>query len=303
MRRNTRAIIIATWVGIIVNTLLAIIKGIGGFLSGSRALLADALHSASDIVGSFVILFAVNIANKPPDEEHPYGHGKAENIASMIVALLLIVIGIEVSISSVKIFFGETPSAPTSLALIIIIISIVVKELLFHYKYRLGKKKNSSALVSEAWHHRSDSLSSLAALVGIGAAMLGSYTGYTILIYGDALAGLVVSFIVIKVGYDLAKEASVVIMEKVLGRKEIERFQKTVHTIDGVLRIDQMYARTHGSYVVIDIKVSVDPDITVREGHNIAAHVKKALIEEHDDIEDVLVHINPYDVNGKHTRL
>src|SRR5690625_696876 len=95
MRKNTRSIIIATWVGIIVNLLLTILKGIGGFLSGSRALLADALHSASDVVGSVVILFAVKIANKPPDEEHPYGHGKAENIASMIVALLLIVIRIE----------------------------------------------------------------------------------------------------------------------------------------------------------------------------------------------------------------
>src|SRR5699024_9761759 len=120
---------------------------------------------------------AVNIANKPPDEEHPYGHGKAENIASMIVALLLIVIGIEVSISSVKIFFGETPSAPTSLALIIIIISIVLKELLFHNYYRCRKKINSSCLIIVALHHGSVFLSALAVLVVIGAAMLGSYTG------------------------------------------------------------------------------------------------------------------------------
>src|SRR5690625_1562099 len=173
VRENTRPIIVATWVGIIVNIFLAIIKAIGGIVSGSRALIADALHSTTDIIGSVVILFAVKIANKPPDEEHPYGHGKAENIASIIVALLLIIVGVEISISSIKVFFGETPSSPGLIALIIIIISIVIKEALFHYKYYLGKKYQSTALISEAWHHRSDSLSSFAALLGIVAAMVG----------------------------------------------------------------------------------------------------------------------------------
>src|SRR5690606_34124127 len=106
MRENSRSIIIATWIGIIVNLLLTVIKAIGGILAGSRALVADALHSASDVVSSIVVLFAVKIANKPPDEEHPYGHGKAEGVASIIVALLLIVVGVEISISSVKVFFG-----------------------------------------------------------------------------------------------------------------------------------------------------------------------------------------------------
>ena len=205
LRENTRSIIVATWVGIIVNTLLAILKGIGGVLSGSKALLADALHSASDIVGSIVILFAVKVAVKPPDEEHPYGHGKAENVGSIIIALLLIVVGIEISISSAKVFFGELPTAPGKLALIIIIISILVKEALFYYKLYLGKKHSSTALISEAWHHRSDSLSSLAALIGVGAAMLGEFLGWSFLVYSDAVAGIVVSIIVIKIGYQLAK--------------------------------------------------------------------------------------------------
>ena len=294
LRENTRSIIVATWVGIIVNTLLAILKGIGGVLSGSKALLADALHSASDIVGSIVILFAVKVAVKPPDEEHPYGHGKAENVGSIIIALLLIVVGIEISISSAKVFFGELPTAPGKLALIIIIISILVKEALFYYKLYLGKKYNSTALVSEAWHHRSDSLSSLAALIGVGAAMLGEFLGWSFLVYSDAVAGIVVSIIVIKIGYQLAKESFVIMMEKVLNDEETQEYQKTVHAIDGVLRIDQMHARTHGSYVIIDIKVSVDPDISVKQGHDIAKEVKQKLIENHQDIEDVLVHINPF---------
>lgn len=295
MKESTRAIVIATWVGIIVNTLLAIIKAIGGFMAGSRALIADALHSASDIVGSIVILFAVKIAAKPPDEEHPYGHGKAENIASIIIALLLIAVGIEISISSVKVIFGETPQAPGLLALVIIIISILVKEALFYYKYFLGKKYKSTALISEAWHHRSDSLSSFAALVGIGLAILGEYFNIAILLYGDAAAGIIVSLIVIKVGFSLAKESSVVIMEKVLNPEDTKEYKDTVETIEGVIKIDQMYARTHGRYVVIDIKIGVDPYITVKKGHDIAREVKQKLLSKHGDIENVFVHVNPHE--------
>lgn len=294
MRGHTKQVLVATWVGIFFNTFLAIMKGVAGLISGSRALLADALHSTSDIVGSFVILFGVRIAAKPPDKEHPYGHGKAENVASVIVALLLIVVGIEISISSIKVLFGEIPTAPTKLALFVIILSILIKEMLFHYKYRLGKKYHSAALVAEAWHHRSDSLSSIAALVGIGLAMLGEAFQLTYLLYGDALAGIIVSIIVIKVGYDLAKDSSVVMLEKVLDQQEIYPYTNTASHVDGVQRIDEILARTHGSYIVIDIKISVDPNLTVKQGHDIAHILKNNLQSTHDEVADVFVHINPY---------
>lgn len=295
MQNRTQAVVIATWFGIIVNIFLTVIKVIGGYLSGSRALLADAAHSASDIVGSIVILFAVKIANKPPDKEHPYGHGKAENIASMIVALILIVIGVEISMSSIKVFFGDPPSAPGTVALYILIISILLKEGLFYYKYYIGKKHQSVALIAEAWHHRSDSLSSIAALIGIGLALIGEYFNIVILIYGDAIAGIIVSLIVIKVGYQLAKSSVNVVLEKVLPEKDIKHYKKTVQAIDGVKRIDELLARTHGSYVIIDIKVSVDPSITVKQGHDIARALKQQLLKTYPEIENVLVHINPYD--------
>ncbi|MEI3613853.1 cation diffusion facilitator family transporter [Pseudogracilibacillus sp. SO30301A] len=295
MRKNTRPIIVATWIGIIVNLLLTILKSIGGILSGSRALLADALHSASDIVGSVVILFAVKIANKPPDEEHPYGHGKAENIASIIVALLLIIVGIEISVSSIKVIFGELPEAPGTLALIILIVSIVIKEILFYYKLFLGKKYQSTALISEAWHHRSDSFSSLAALAGVGLAILGEKLALPFLIYGDAVAGIIVSVVVVKVGYQLIKGSSTVILEKVLPKEDVKKYKETVYAVDGVLRVDQILARTHGSYVVIDMRLSVDPTITVEQGHTIARDAKQSLLDKHNEVEDVLVHINPYD--------
>ncbi|HLR59451.1 MAG TPA: cation diffusion facilitator family transporter [Pseudogracilibacillus sp.] len=294
MKENTKQIYRATWIGIIANLFLAIIKGLGGFLSGSKALIADALHSASDIVSSVVILFAVRISNRPPDKEHPYGHGKAENIASMIVALLLVVVGIEISISSAKIFFGEVPTAPSNLALIIIIISIVLKEVLFQYKIRLGRKHNSTALISDAWHHRSDSLSSIAVLIGVGAAILGEKLNLPLLVYGDAVAGIIVSIIVIKVGYDLAKESSIVILEKVLSDEDIKKYQETILSIKGINHVDELLARTHGSYVIIDLKVSVDSTLNVREGHDIGKAAKTILMKRHPEVSDVFVHINPY---------
>lgn len=295
MRKNARAIIVATWVGIIVNILLTVLKGVGGFLSGSRALLADAAHSASDIVGSVVVLFAVKIANKPPDKEHPYGHGKAENIASIIVALLLILVGVEISISSIKVFLGATPTAPGKLALIILIISILIKEALFQYKYYLGKKHHSTALIAEAWHHRSDSISSLAALLGVGLAILGERLSISYFIYGDAIAGIIVSIIVIKVGYQLAKTSANVVLEEVLPETEVKKYQETVKSINGVKRVDELLARTHGSYVIIDIKISVDPTLSVEGGHAIGKQTKHALLNEHEEVGNVLVHINPYE--------
>lgn len=294
MNESSRNIIIATWIGIIVNIILTIIKAVGGWLSGSRALIADAAHSASDIASSVVILFAVKIADKPPDDEHPYGHGKAENIASIIVALLLIIVGFEISMSSVKIFLGGKPAAPTTLALYVLVISIILKEILFHYKYRVGKKYESAALIADAWHHRSDSLSSLAALGGVGLAIIGERFNIPILIYGDALAGIVVSIIVIKVGYDLAKASANVVLEQVLPKKEVKKYFKTVLKVDGVKRVDELLARTHGRYVIIDLKISVDPNITVKQGHDIARTTKDTLIAQHKEVENVFVHINPY---------
>lgn len=294
MSKKNEPIIIATWIGIIINILLTVLKFIGGIVSGSRALVADAAHSASDVVSSVVILFAVKIADKPPDEEHPYGHGKAENIASIIVALLLIVVGVEISISSVKVLLGELPTAPTSVALYILIVSILLKEGLFHYKYYVGKKYESPALIADAWHHRSDSLSSVAALIGVGLAMLGEHFNISILVYGDALAGIVVSIIVIKVGYDLIKHSANIVLEQVLPDHEVTKYKDTVLSVPGVERIDELLARTHGRYIIIDLKISVDPTITVEEGHDIAKETKDTLMKQYKEVENVLVHINPY---------
>ncbi|KIL51705.1 cation diffusion facilitator family transporter [Jeotgalibacillus alimentarius] len=284
----------ATWVGIVANTLLTILKGVFGYISGSRALVADAAHSASDVAGSVAVLAGLRTAKKPPDEDHPYGHGKAENIATIIVAILLVVVGVEIASTSAGVFFGEIPQAPGSIALAVIVFSILIKEILFHYKKRIAKRIDSSALMAEAWHHRSDALSSIAAFFGVLGAIIGERFDLSFLLYADPVAGLVVSLIVVKIGFSLAKEAGSVMMEQVLDAEKSNPFIETVMMIPGVERVDELLARTHGHYIVVDIKVSVDPYITVEEGHRIGKNVKRRLLERHEDVKQVLVHINPY---------
>lgn len=294
MGSATRQIVLATWLGIFVNVLLTLAKAAVGFVAHSQALLADAAHSASDIVGSVVALFGVKIAKSPPDDDHPYGHGKAEHVASIIVALLLVLVGVQIAITSIRFLFGAPPAAPGRIALPVIIASVVVKEVLFHYKIRVGRKHNSSVLVTEAWHHRSDAFSSLAALVGVGAALIGDRFEIPLLLYGDAAAGIIVSIVIVHVGFRLARESSSVVMEQVLDESEVEKFTNTALLVDGVMRIDQLHARSHGRYVIIDIKISVDAYITVEDGHNIGKIVKERLCAVHSEVEDVLVHVNPY---------
>jgi len=294
MAGNTKHLYRATWVGIFVNLFLTIIKVVGGLIAGSQGLIADGLHSASGIMTSIVILFSVRISNKPINKEHPYGYGKADHVATLIVAMVLFVVGFQIFMSSTNVFFGKIPTAPDQFALMIITISIITKELLFRYKMRIGKKYDSTALISDAWHHRSDALSSLAVLIGVGLAILGETFNVGLLIYGDALAGMIVSFIIIKVGYNLAKESSHVILEKVLSDEDMKKYENTIRSIDKIKHVDELLARTHGSYIIIDLRISVDSRLSVREGHNISKSVKKALLKNHPEVRDVYVHVDPF---------
>ena len=291
---NFRQAILATWIGIAVNIFLTILKGFVGFITDSRALLADAAHSASDIISSIAVLAGLKIAQRPPDSEHPYGHGKAENIATIIVGLLLIIVGIEIAISSVSVFWQDRQPPGSLLALSVVLFSIVIKEILYQYKMRLGKRINSPSLIAEAWHHRSDAISSLVALVGIGLALLGSTFGISQLTYFDPIAGVIISLFVIKTGATLGFQAAQIMMEKVLDPEETEPYLEAVLDVTGIKRVDTLHARSHGSYVIIDIKISVDPHITVEEGHHISKETKQRLLEDFKEVNGVIVHVNPY---------
>lgn len=282
-------------VGIVGNIVLAIIKAVVGYIGNSKALMADAVHSASDVIGSLAVLFGLRAAKQPPDDDHPYGHGKAETISAIVVAVLLGIVGLEIAISSIK-AFTEVLEPPRFIAIAAVILSIVVKEGMFQYKYRLGKKINSDAIIANAYEHRSDVFSSIAALIGIGTAIIGEKMGMYWLVYADPVAGLFVSLLVIKMAWEIGKEAVHASLDHVLHEEDIIPMREAVLQVDGVKKIGALYAREHGHYVIVDIKVSVDPYITVEEGHSIGKRVKEVLMEQ-DNVQNVFVHINPYSVD------
>lgn len=286
----------ATIIGIIVNLILAVVKGIGGIMGNSRALIADAAHSASDVVSSIAVYIGVRAAQKPPDREHPYGHGKSENVATLIVAILLVVVGFEIMYNSISSIWSDTTDEVTSMAVLyIIIFSLIVKEVLFQYKFRLGTRINSPALIADAWHHRSDAISSAVALVGVGLTLIGSRYDIPYLEFFDPIAGAVIAVIIMYMGFQLAREAVSMTLEVVLNERETAGLMDTAMSVDKVVHVDALSARSHGSYVIVDIKISVDASITVEDGHRIGRNVKQQLIRKHDIVRDVNVHVNPYD--------
>ena len=285
----------AAMLGIIVNIILVVLKLAAGWLGNSKALIADAVHSGSDVVGSFAVYIGLKAAKQPPDEEHPYGHGKAESIAAIIVAVLLFFAGVKIGISSFEAFFSVV-EPPREIALYVIIFSIVVKEALFRYKYNLGKKLDSQALIVNAYEHRSDVYSSIAALIGVAASMLSNKLGIGWLVYGDPLAGLVVSIFVLWMAYKLGKEAIETTLDQVLSNEETAPLRELAIKTEGVEKINTLHARKHGHYVIVDIKIAVKPYLTVEEGHRIGKKVKAALLTQ-TNVHDVFVHINP--LNGE----
>lgn len=285
----------AAWIGIFGNLGLAVMKGIVGFMSGSKALIADAANSASDVAGSFAVLIGLRAAKKPPDQDHPYGHGKAESIAAIIVSVLLMLVGFELALGAAESIYKGVSEAPAWYAIIALIVSILIKEILFQYKFRLGRKLSSQALIANAWDHRSDVYASAAALAGVGGAVLGSWMGVTWMVYLDPAAGLLVAFFVIRIGYRLIMESIHNTMDHVLHKEDAEDLVKAVLRTKGVITVDDLRARETGHYVIVDVKISVNPRITVYEGHDIAKAVKHHLMDQFAHVSDVFVHVNPYD--------
>lgn len=283
----------AAWVGIVANVALAILKGVVGLIGNSRALVADAVHSASDVVGSLAVLIGLRAAKLPPDDDHPYGHGKAESIAAIVVAVILFMVGVQIGYGSFGALF-EPILSPSIIAVYAALFSIVVKEIMFQYKYRLGKRLKSDALIVNAWEHRSDVYSSLAAVAGIGGAVLGGKIGIPWMVYLDPVAGIVVSLLIMRMAWKLGKESIHNTLDHVLHVEDAADLKKTAEEVDGVIQVDQLYAREHGHYVIVDIKIAVAPNLTVEEGHAIGKKVKETLIIKHEHVHNVLIHINPY---------
>ncbi|MCK8824013.1 cation diffusion facilitator family transporter [Fuchsiella alkaliacetigena] len=271
---------------LIANIALGIIKTVVGVLFNSQALFADGLHSASDVISTVVVMVGNKVSSKPPDEEHPYGHGKAESIATKVLGIILIIGGVTILKDNIDTMLSGITQIPGSLVLWTAAFSIVLKEIMYQYVSRVGERINNKALIADAIHHRTDCLSSFAAILGAGGAIL----GYPIL---DPLAGVVVALLILKMGFEVFKEAANDLMDAAPDEETFAEVRKVIIEIDRVLAIKSLKIRAHGPRLCIDVRVVVDNQLTVIEGHRIAVKVKEEIYAECDNIQEVLVHIDP----------
>jgi len=272
---------------IIVNAALFAVKFAGGVLGKSHALIADSFHTASDILTSLAVLAGFKYASVPPDARHPYGHGKAESVAAKIVSLILIALGLKVIYDSSTVLLLHKFQTPRNIALWAVILSIAVKEAQYRYAMRYGKKIQSSLLVADAWHHRSDAFSSVAALIGIAGARFG-------LRALDPVAGLVIGAFVIKIGCGIFHKALDELLDGALPSKITGRIGKTALRTEGVRKVAVLKARKIGLEILVDMTIEVDKDMTVEEAHLITAKVRRAIFKEVSNVKDVLIHVEPY---------
>lgn len=273
-------------IGIIGNILLSIVKFAAGVFGNSSAMIADAVHSASDIIASFFVYIGIKISKKPADEGHPYGHYKAEVVTTLIVGVMLWIAGIEIVKTAYATIRSGELEAPGTIALFAAILSIVVKEVMYRLTYRAGKKINSPSTIANAMDHRSDAYSSVATLIGIGAAIL----GFPIM---DPIAGIVVSFFIFKMGYDIVLEAVGQIMDESAGHEKVETLSHIAADIEGVVDSHDIRIRQSGSIYMVDMDIVVDDNLTIKQAHDICENVRSAIYNKMERIEEVRVHIDP----------
>lgn len=276
-----------TLISIMWNIILTLIKILGGVVGKSNAMIADGLHSASDIISSLGVLIGNKIARTPHDKEHNYGHEKAETLVSFLLSMLLIYVALTISFNGVNsLLHLENVQVPTFLPLIISVISIGIKEYQYRITIKVAKKINSPSLKADAWHHRSDALSSVAAFIGIG----GSLLGFKAL---DPIATVIVGLFVAKVGLDIFKEAINELMDYSIDEKDESQIISIANSTEGVLNIGELRTRKHGSMAYVDLTICVNKDLTVLEGHEIANKLEISILEELQIVKGITVHVEP----------
>lgn len=275
---------------IITNTALFLLKLIAGIVGKSGAMISDAIHTASDVFSTFIVMIGVTLSNKQSDTEHQYGHERLECVASMILAILLAIVGIGIGYKGVlKIISSnyENLEIPGVLALFAAIISILVKEWMYWYTRAAANKINSGALMADAWHHRSDSLSSIGSFVGI----FGARLGFPIL---DPIASVIICIFIIKVSIDIFKDSIDKMVDKACPKETIDEMSGIIMQTEKVLRIDVMRTRLFGSRIYVDVEIAVEGDKSLDETHEIAEKVHRNIEEHFPNVKHCMVHVNPF---------
>lgn len=277
-----------TWIGAGTNLALAAIKGIVGILAHSQALIADALHSLSDIVTDVLVLVAVRLGAREADTDHPYGHARFETAATVLLGLILVGAGLGIAVSAaMRLAEGGLP-VPTWPALVAAVFSIAANEWLFRLQRRIGRRYGSASVVANAWHHRSDALSSVAALVGVAGAMM----GWLVL---DTVAAVAVALMVIWAGGRLGWDAVRELVDTALDPDEVERIGAEIRNTEGVQSVHNLRTRRMGPEAWVDVHIEVPDTISVSEGHQIAERVRQRVIDHRPEVSEVQVHVDPED--------
>jgi cation diffusion facilitator family transporter len=289
IKERASAVKLATLIGGVVNLILSVVKIIIGVLANSQSLLADGLHSLSDLLSDVLVWFAAHHAAEGPDDDHPYGHGRFEILATLMLGSLLLLVAIGIAWNAFsQLMANDVPPSPGMLAVYAAIFSIISKEILYHYNLAVAKKVNSSLLRANAWHHRTDAISSVIVLIGL----VGTYAGF---LYLDALAAVVVGMMIARIGWGLAWDAMQDLADRGLDEERQKHIKASIREVGGVKDMHLLRTRTLGGHASADVHVLVDSRISVSEGHMISVLVEQKLKQEIDEIEDVMVHIDPED--------
>ena len=273
-------------VSIAVNLLLSLFKLLAGILAHSGAMISDAIHSASDVGSTFVVIVGVNLSSKKSDKEHQYGHERMECVSSIILSGLLLATGIGIGMSGIQNIMKTSIAIPGTLALIAAVVSIVVKEWMFWYTRSAAKKINSGALMADAWHHRSDAMSSVGAFIGI----LGARLGFPIL---DPIASVAICVLIVKASVDIFRDAIDKMVDHSCDEATEESMREVIMGVKGVKGIDLLQTRLFGSKMYVDIEISADGTIPLDEAHDIAENVHHSIEKNFKDVKHCMVHVNP----------
>ena len=301
-KQRLRAVYKVTIAGSIINVLLLVLKFAAGILGHSAAMIADAIHSLTDFATDVVVLVFVKLGNKPMDKDHDYGHGKYETLATAIIGISLFVVGVMICYSGVtktyRAICGETLQQPGVVALIAAIVSIVMKEWAYQFTVKAGKKYHSEAVVANAWHHRSDALSSIGTMMGIGGAiLLGSH--WAVL---DPLAAIVVSIFIIKASWSLVMQSVKELTDASLSDAEEADIVKTAAEVQGVCEIHNLRTRRIGNKIAIEMHVRMPGSLSLYAAHEHATAIENRLKRKYGAGTHVGIHIEPIKVNGKYQK-
>ena len=278
-----------TWIGLAANLILFITKFILGFLGSSQAVIADAFHSLSDIVTDIAILFGIKFWSSPPDECHPYGHKRIETIVTVGIGIVLSIIALGIGYNALILMKKTNFKPPTKIAAFGAILSIILKEIIYHWTLAVGTRIKSPALIANAWHHRSDAISSIPVFIAVTVAIFNPNFAFI-----DLIGALIVSLFILKVSWDIIRPAVSELAEGGASEYDRKKIKSIVMEVDGVKATHAIRTRKLGAGLYVDLHVLVDGEMTVQKGHLVSHEVKNKLLVKGPDILDVVVHIEPF---------